>query len=78
MHFLRAARGASDEREGVMTDRAEVVATTICQMVARAMRARLASDRSALTELRANIVSMLRDEFAEIARMVRDDIRLRD
>jgi hypothetical protein len=62
-----------------MSDRAEVVATAIIRIVTDALRNRLAGgDAPVLADAHANIVQKLRDEFDDLARKVRDDIRLRD
>jgi hypothetical protein len=59
------------------SDRAHVVATSIVAILADALRAWLRDDVSC-RDVRAHIEALLRDEFDDIARMVRDDIRLRD
>jgi hypothetical protein len=62
-----------------MADRAEVVATAIIQIVTNALRNRLAGgDAPVLADARASIVELLRGEFDDLTRIVRDDVRLRD
>ena len=62
-----------------MKDRAEVVATAILQIVKDALRSRFGGgSAAALADARAAIVAYLRDEFADIRRQARDDIRPRD
>jgi hypothetical protein len=62
-----------------MADRAEVVATAIIRIVTDALRGRFTGgSKAALADTHASIAALLRDEFADLTRMVRDDIRLRD
>ena len=59
-----------------MADRAAVVAATILQIVTHAFRA--AGGEADLAAARAEITKLLRNEFADIARMTRDETRLPD
>jgi hypothetical protein len=61
-----------------MSDRAAVVATAIIQIFTTALRRWLAGDASTLANVRAEIASVLHDEFADVARMTRDEIRIDD
>jgi hypothetical protein len=56
-------------------DRAAVTATTIIGIVTGALRRWNAGDPTALATVRAEIESTLRDEFADVARTTRDEIR---
>lgn len=57
-------------------DRATVVTTAILQIVTRAFR--VGGSEADLADVRAEITALLRDEFDDIQRQTRDDIRLRD
>ena len=62
-----------------MADRAEVATDAIIRIVTDALRGRLTGgSKAALADARASIVELLRGEFDDLTRMVRDDIRLRD
>jgi uncharacterized protein (DUF2267 family) len=57
-----------------MADHAEVLAIDVIRVVTDALRSRLAgSDATVLADARANIAKLLRDEFADRARTVRDE-----
>ena len=59
-----------------MTDRAVVVATAIFQIVTHAFG--IGGSEADLAAVRAEVTALLRDEFSDIQRQTRDDIRLRD
>lgn len=65
--------GRSDAR-----DRAAVAATAIVQIIATALRAWFHGDRADFAAVRVAIETLLRDEFHEITRQVRDETRLAD
>lgn len=58
-----------------MADRANVTATAIILIFATAFRRWFAGEPVCLAEARAEIETVLRDEFVDIARMTRDEIR---
>jgi hypothetical protein len=60
-------------------DRAAIAAASITLIVASALRKWHATgDLATLAKVRAEITATLRDEFHDIARMTRDEIRLND
>ena len=59
-------------------DRAAVVATAIIQTIVTALRSRLDDPNASLATVRPEIETLLRGEFHEIERQVRDEIRLVD
>ena len=64
--------------EAALADRAEVIVTTIFQMVRDAVRAHLAGDAESIENLRTQIRTILRDELDDVARTTRDDVRVDD
>ena len=71
---------AADDAERCRArDRAAVVTTAITHIVVTALRSCLYGERpDAFLSARAGIEELLRDEFDEIARKTRDEIRLVD
>jgi hypothetical protein len=59
-------------------DRAAVVSKTVVLIFAEALRAWFRGDRTDFGATGAAIEAILRQEFAEIARQVRDETRLAD
>jgi hypothetical protein len=59
-------------------DRAAVVTPTLLRIFAAAFRRWHAGDQGALTDMRAEIESTLRDEFHDVARQTLNDIRIDD
>ena len=57
-------------------DRAAIVTTAILRIVQEALRAWLYRGDAAMPSARAEIEAVLRDEFADVARMTRDEIRI--
>lgn len=60
------------------SDRAAVVAVTVHQIIVEALRAWLRGDQVDFTATRTAVETLLRDEFGDIARQTRDEIRLND
>jgi hypothetical protein len=70
---------AGNSRRSHARDRAAVVATAIIHIVVTALRSCLHGEwPDAIAAARAKIEALLREEFDEISRKTRDEIRLVD
>jgi hypothetical protein len=62
-------------RAGGGMDRAAIVATTLAGIYARALRARLAGDGSAVACVKLEVEEILRDEFYDVQQRTLAEIR---